>query len=127
MLHGVDEGDRLRHVTKDVLQRVVGLPGNAVAGPGNLADAVGEHAAGLGGIEVAVGVLDIALALPDAGDLRDLLLQGHAREEVIDPRRDRRLRILVDRLVGGAGRRDDACRRQCEDAGGRERAGESVD
>ena len=117
VLHRVDEGDRLWNVTEDVLQRVIGFQGDAVAGPGDLADAVGEHTARLRRIEVAVGILDRALALPDAGNLRDLLLQGHAGEEVVDPRGNRCLRVLVDRFTGGAGCK--AGERQAEGEGQR--------
>src|SRR6185437_763438 len=120
VLNGVDEVDRLRDVAKDVLQRVVGLERHAVARPGDLPDAVGEHATRFGGIEVALRILEVAFALPDAGHLGDLLLQSHPREEVIDPRGDRSVRVFVERLLRGAGA--EAGERQRESSSRRDRA-----
>jgi hypothetical protein len=92
-------------------QRAGGLGGRQRPGaehPGELAQAVPDELGkrGLWGVEVAlhrghVGVPRLA-AQPDAGQLRDLLLQCHPAEQVRDPFRGRpgrippELRVLVD-------------------------------
>jgi hypothetical protein len=54
---------------------------------------------GARGIELAGGVGDLLLAFPDAEGLRDLLVQGHAREEIPHALVHRARAIAVERGV----------------------------
>ena len=74
-----------------------------VTGAGDLADAGREDLFGFGGVEVAGGSQDLLLAIPDAGDLGDLLFQRHAGEEILHALVHGGVGIFVERLVvGGA-------------------------
>jgi hypothetical protein len=71
-----------------------------IRGPRKLADAVGELLRHLFRIEFEFRIEHPALVLPDALHLRDLFLQGHARQQILDARLDAGGGILVGRLVG---------------------------
>jgi hypothetical protein len=81
-------------------------------------------------IQLQLVVEDGDLAIPDGGDLGDLLLQRHARDQVIDARLDRGGSILVHRQGGfgggrGGGKRDrrtDGAQRSADVAQVNERA-----
>jgi len=51
----------------------------------------------LGRIESAGRVQDLVFLRPDRRDLRELLLEGHAREQVVDAPIDWRCGVLVER------------------------------
>ena len=77
----------------------------------------------LGG-KMPVGRLDPILVLPDGDELRHLLVEGHAREQVLDPALDRLGRVLVEggrafRRRGGEGKppaeSQGACRQNAAD------------
>ena len=100
LLQRVDELDRLPRRAPAVRGAAGGL---ADAGHAALvrraperADAVGEVGTGLGSIE-GEPVEHPVLAGPDAAQLGNFLRQRHPRQQIGDPRRDRRLGILVER------------------------------
>ena len=70
-----------------------------VGWPREAADAVREILRRDLGREVAVGRLHLGLLLPDRDELRDLLVERHAREQVLDAPFDRLARVLVERLL----------------------------
>jgi hypothetical protein len=94
LLHGVVEDGVLARAQED--------PGRLVAqlrGAGELAQPVGDERAGARGIELAGGVGDLLLPLPDGEGLRDLLVEGHAREEIPHALVHRTRAIAIERGV----------------------------
>ena len=97
VLHRVYERNRLARVTEWGL---VGIATAAqVARTGNLANAGGKYLPRLGLVEITRRSEDFPLAIPNGGDLRDLFLECHAREEILHAFLHRGVGVFVDRLV----------------------------
>ena len=87
--HGLARITAARHARAD---RAFG-----VGWPREMSQAMGIARRQLGHIKLQPIVEDLDLAFPNGGDLRDLLVQRHARDQVVDARLHRRGRILVER------------------------------
>ena len=68
--------------------------------PRDLPDAVADQRLGAVRIERAVGPLNRRALIPDAEQLRDLLVDGHAGEQIRDTDVDRLGRVAIDRVLG---------------------------
>ncbi len=104
LLHGVDQGRGFQRVAVGHSPRIAGAghgrDPDTVARTRDHAHAVRIGLLRLGGVEITLGVEDGALLLPQTFHLGDLFLQRHALDQVVDARRHRRCRILVQKLAG---------------------------
>ena len=115
-LDGVDQRNRVAGIAAAQLTRR--HRAFRIRRPCELTDAVRIALLRLRGVELQVRVEYFGLLDPDRHQLRDFLLEGHAREQVIDTRVDRSRRVPVQRracclrrgrcpLRRDAGRRDE--------------------
>src|SRR5262245_46012674 len=105
-LDRIDQRDGLTLVPKGCLERAAGSL--QIIGAREVADAGRVQAASLGGIELTLRIEELALLRPDRSDLRNLLLEGHARQEIFDPLFDRRRGIFIDGALWWRRRRKSA-------------------
>jgi hypothetical protein len=91
-VHQLDRGARVAAAreTRRYCAARIGRPGEA-------AKTVRVSGGGLRGVELQLGVENLSFPLPDGLHLSNLLLQGHAAEQILDAGSQRSRRILVQR------------------------------
>src|SRR5215472_19379861 len=102
VLYGIDQRHRLPRIAVGSDERIAAAVD--VAGTGNLSNACREGLPCLGGIEIPSRGQNLFLAVPQAGDLRNLLLERHAREQVLDALIEWCGGVLIERRTASLGR-----------------------